>query len=1029
MEIQELAIDCETLDETIENLEQIIDTEETIYFQRRRRNVASLLNSEYKSKLNRRLHELNIDETEFLQRLSRNAPFKHYVVIFNSIEKVIEEINSTDIKCYNPKSESLEKVAFEGILSKLVNVLIGRLIKIANIEKYFKAEALNNLARSLLERLSDYLAPSLFRLFTNYKKLIEKRQGELNIDFFSEFESIFWLTLAKRYLTKEPIAGVIAFRICLNWLKSNKLLISRFNADVGKLSKVLKVSAGICVKNIICNLSDPHDAGKMVCILYINKNLKIVYKPRSSLPENIARDFVKHIFENCFSGGILIPDNLDCATHSWHIYVDHDECDSLADVHRFYFNVGCALSIFKLTGGSDFHQENIIAKKEMPGFVDLETLIQPSFSWATGHPKSVTRAYELLYKSVYKSHLLPATLRTASGELMKIGGLLFSSEYQPDEWGFININTNSMDYKKLKFTKIQYANLPKFNGITQQPSRFIEDILIGYRAAASQYIYSAKIKARFKFDSSSRFRVIVRPTESYYSILNSLKNPKSFDLGLKWSSNAEFEYSTLPPVDYPLNNRNLTKIERLSLLNLDIPYFNCKANSRSLFSKRRVVANKFFDSSPNKYFVNRLRSCERWNEHLDTLAIRLTLEGAKNHQNDINNIRSGSVVSGDPSSEVKRIWRLINEESIKVANTATFISRKSVGEFGSEIGPLGYGMYTGICGIAIFTAGVAKHYHFKRALSLTESLIQTTKDALMIKNSPEPKFPSIIGIDGIGGIIYSASLVYDLCSSSKALELAIDAMKCLTVDAISNDQTSCIIWGRSGALLGLNKLYSITRCNNVLYKIVFIADILVQDVENILIGSRAVVLGMAHGISGIALSLFYAFKVTNDKKYFNSYQSILDFLLKSWSSLHKEWPIAISTSRNADVAQEYLSRWCDGSAGILLMLIKTGFDKKNPEFFESMFQGASDMSSRNVDFLCCGSFGYNELLRVNNSHSILPIELPNDKVGSSDRINSGYRYDAHGDAENISLFRGSAGIGYSLLRSFDESMPCILSFE
>jgi type 2 lantibiotic biosynthesis protein LanM len=1025
-----LAIDCETIDEIIFNLQVSKDCKQSIFYERRKINILNVLSGDNGDKFRRILYARNLEEKSFLNLLNNDGPLDSNYKIIIYANLIRRKINSTQM--YIDKDISLKKlkIPFQGIIFQLVDVAFKLNINNKNIDLYFTKNSLDELKILLARQISDYLAPSLYKLFLNYKKLIEKKYGKDYLNSFDEFEKNFWPFIAKKYINKEPIIAVLAYKLISNWAHATNLLIERVLYDNAKINKFLNVTKFV-VKKIQVGLSDPHNGGQMVAILCLDKNKKIVYKPRSSLPEIQARNLFFLLKKSKFPGEILIPKSIDCCTHSWHQFIEHEKSDTLEDVKSYFFNIGCALGAFRLSGGTDFHQENIIAKNIIPTFIDLETMVQPPFTWDTGHPDSVTKAYEILYKSVYKSHILPVTLRTASGSLMQMGGLLALSEYKSNSFKFININENSMEYKEVIDVASPQLNLPVFENKVEKPSDYVDLILNGFNSFIEKFNESGDLIAKFKLNNRVQFRIILRPTESYYSILNSLKNPLNFSSGLKWSIGVEFDFKGVVPKDYPLNYSKILKVERESLLNLDIPYFNCNTGSRTLFSSGKIIREKFFDITPNNYLKTKFNNKIKYNLKYDDLAIRLSLEGSKNA--DIQIIKSGlnSNRLENPKFELSRLFNIIHKNSILSHDNATFISRKNIGKYGSEIGPLGYGMYSGLCGIAIFTAAYSKIFKNKKSHDLTNSLIKTVTLSLQNKGTPEPQYPTIIGIDGIGGIIYSAATIHQLSGSSEALKLSLDAAHTLDNFSILNSSSSCLLWGRAGAIIGLHKLFLISPNDFIIERIKYIADNMLIELNIIFNESMLILLGMAHGLSGIAFAFYKAFNITNDLRYLNEYNYIVNFLITHFSEFHSEWPVSVSSHRESADDYKYLSRWCDGSVGIFLMLAKTGFFNKNPDSFGKLFSGTIKNHSRSVDFLCCGRFGYFEMLMTikNEFNSFQVSKFISEAFNSNLNSAKFYTYDAHGDDENLSLFRGCSGIGYSLLRNYDNKLPCLLSFD
>jgi lantibiotic modifying enzyme len=131
--------------------------------------------------------------------------------------------------------------------------------------------------------------------------------------------------------------------------------------------------------------------------------------------------------------------------------------------------------------------------------------------------------------------------------------------------------------------------------------------------------------------------------------------------------------------------------------------------------------------------------------------------------------------------------------------------------------------------------------------------------------------------------------------------------------------------------------------------------------------------------------------------------------------------------------------WCHGTAGILMTRAATGAlepEKLAPDELAHLLEKVSQRGQ--ADHWCCGNFGIAEALNyIGQQANLLEAQKKSAVLleESLERgLKSGFFRLQSSIGENFcfspSLFRGTAGLGYSLLRfAYPGELPCILAFE
>jgi lantibiotic modifying enzyme len=165
------------------------------------------------------------------------------------------------------------------------------------------------------------------------------------------------------------------------------------------------------------------------------------------------------------------------------------------------------------------------------------------------------------------------------------------------------------------------------------------------------------------------------------------------------------------------------------------------------------------------------------------------------------------------------------------------------------------------------------------------------------------------------------------------------------------------------------------------------------------------------------------------------YQPVIEqaLALESGQFADHSWPNMLHGPRRT------FTNWCHGTAGILMTRAAIGAldaERFAPDELAHLLETASQRGQ--ADHWCCGNFGVAEALNYIGQHANLPEAQKKSAVLLEETLERGLKSGFFrlqlSIGENFcfspSLFRGTAGLGYSLLRSaYPGKLPCILAFE
>jgi lantibiotic modifying enzyme len=250
-------------------------------------------------------------------------------------------------------------------------------------------------------------------------------------------------------------------------------------------------------------------------------------------------------------------------------------------------------------------------------------------------------------------------------------------------------------------------------------------------------------------------------------------------------------------------------------------------------------------------------------------------------------------------------------------------------------------------------------------------------------------------------------------------------------DLIAEDRQLDVVSGCAGAILTLLRLYRETGWQDALKTAVRCGEQLMATERPGAEGQRSWrgaqpnppgITGMSHGAAGFGYALTELAAVTGRADFAEA--AVECFAFASGHFRAENLP---------------RSQWCHGAVGIGLARLAVAKSGSVPvttvaDDVDAALAGAELIWPGHVDTLCCGSLGAVELLAeagtvlrraelVQSSSRHLSAVLDT-KTSAGD-----YRWNTGSSRFNLGLFRGLAGVGYTLLRRVDVSLPNVLIWE
>ena len=934
----------------------------------------------------------------------------------------------------NRPLESLSKEAYEALerclLKQLVN--LGTETLLVEFNKIREIPSSQN-KNTYQETQNKFL----------YSTFIETLLQDGGLTFFNQYSVLARL-----------IATTIDF-----WVESTTEFLQRLQADFSAIELTFcdKGSLGK-VKEIETSLSNPHNSGRYVLALTFSSDIKVVYKPK-----DLGIDIVfNQLLDWCNQKEIYLPFELtkiiNHQGYGWVEFIPHRPCENQAAVRRFYQRAGMLLSLLFGLGASDCHNENVIAYGEYPVVTDADFLMHPTL-------KSWDESEDWLKDSVLNIGFLPSwegNLYSANAQDSSALGNIFPQQVNSArEWK--SVNTDGMHLAPKSVIIPPGYNVVILDGKTVSPNDYLEEIVTGF-----EEIYRLLIKYRESLLSEEsplsalkflKSRFILRPTIIYAIASKQSLSPQYLRNGVDFSILINnlintLSHSYLTPEENP-DAWAIWQAEIKSLQQQDIPYFSVFCNSDALEVELDQPIKHLFKTSSYQRLIAKLQNFDEQDLVIQIKLIRLSFYAKIAHLTKKSTERQYDfsqlfpLTSEELLQEALELGNSLVANAIWNADGCNWITLEYMLKANRyQLQPLDDSLYTGRAGVSLFLAALVKITGKREFQEVALAALSPFRQSLKKAEVRKELLRSELGLLGLGGIIYSLVKISQFLQEPTLLEDANQAARLITPEAIATDEKLDIMWGVAGVILGLLPLYyqtgsqavldlAIACGNHLLSKRTHTAPRAWITLEQ---ESKKPLTGFSHGASGISFSLLRLYSATGDTAYLAAAKEGVEYERSVFDQLVRNWPDFRLSEQTNQI--NFIHAWCHGSVGIGLARLG-GLPIIHTEETYSDIDIALETTqkygvpSRDVDHLCCGRLGRTELFvvaseKLGNQEWLKTARKQATWVVERAKENREYALLPHLPHSFLSpsFFRGSAGVGYQLLRlASPESLPSVLIWE
>lgn len=762
---------------------------------------------------------------------------------------------------------------------------------------------------------------------------------------------------------------------------------------------------------IKCFIGDSHNKGQYVCQIIVDKDKIFYYKPRSSKLESR--------FNQLLSDFIEIEDFVIYTKEDFSIQkeITYITPKNYGDVGKYYYNLGIISAFFYFFNSADMHYENMIIKKDMPYFFDLETITAINYE-SLGKELDAFKIY--MNNSITGSNVFPAPLISNNIDISVVTGVQWEEKDNlATTLQVVNDESDKVEIVKIKNTLEDGQNEIIINGKKINPVRYIENIAQGFTHVGNTVLDNKEkyLDSMISVIEDQKIRQILRPTNTYAKFLNSSLEPY-------YLQSQEKRASLLSILDKGVykTNKNVAKYEIENLSKGDIPIFFSDFDSLNLYDiDGNIIEKDFFSVSCKQMLVNKI-------DNFSEMMMKKQLNLMKDciYTACFNKFPRNSFINLDIEKE-SFLKKTYHQQCLDYYN---YFSHENGYLFNTNVISDGQKLAVWLTDFSLYeSGGILLLSYLREELSIPNHFFREITDTVYSLHTQLDR--SLNAYNGIGSELYFLYIFYRKDKSSFFREKIINILDIIE-EKIPNIQQEEFDYftGVSGVLAVLSNIYFtlLKDSNDYENEIKEKLSSLIIRFQKIFMDNKQVIAekykaGFAHGLAGIYYSLGLSYKYNKEE----DVKKMIHDLINLEEQYYIEDKNDYLDPRDESIGKFYI---CYGLVGILLARVEL-YNQGiiNKESIYDKVDRLIDLLNTDLDFsnmtysLCHGIASIIELMLSIKSFSSRKEECKDiiDKL-VEEEINN-YK-NGYGDRIDIdSLMNGKMGKLYSLLRVNDVSIP------
>ncbi len=929
------------------------------------------------------------------------------------------------------------------------------------------AEILPALKTELVLRLLMHARRTLV-LELNVARLCETLQGETSKERFSYFierlhsQPEAWAAILEEY----PILAERLHTEVQRFVANVTETLAALGRDWEAITQTFaEAPSRARLVTLSCGLSDGHRGGRSVAKLGLQgdgRSFQLLYKPKAMAVDVHFQNLLARCNAAAQSGALhlealrharlraksafpkfYLQRILDRGDYGWVEFIATKECESQAEIDRFYLRQGGFLALLHLLHGTDVHFENLIACGEHPVLIDLETLFHQPFRHRSYAADATARIEQILETSVLRTGLLPGRAWADGAQPgVNIGGLGNDEIHTIPllTAGFEDAETDEMKAAPRPSFMPLARNLPRLHGQIAPAAHHVEEIVAGFeamlrfvRAQQNEWLVPGGPLDSFATDE---VRQVVRATTVYAKLLALGTHPDY----LRSAEEREQALAMLAEAD-ELVPKELVHAELADLRSGDVPFFTARPSSRSLWDSTGQEHKEHFALDCLTAVRSSLETLDDREIARQIFLVRAGLSAsAFGAATELQHCTASTEFSARDAAV--QLGELLLDTAIFAPDDVSWIGMKFTGEAACTVAAVDGDLYDGRAGITLFLSYLAAITREPRFQDLAMTAARAVRRSLHIASEKK----EYGGFVGLPSQLYALSHAAVILQEPQLVAGLSTVQAQLAAIAESPQPIQCdVIYGAAGCILALLSLHTATGAKEPLATAVAFGRRLVQAAVpgpyGLAFSSHAGVrplLGFAHGAAGIYCALLRLATATMThlefgavaREFSKAADGALQYERAHFDSALQNWPDLRSEPAR------FMTTWCHGAPGVLLSRVATGAATADA-MARSEVETAVATTLRqehSEHSLCHGAVG--NLLIVAQAAQLLQRHDWQKQVASrleallAELRTSSPRCGFAFPQAVPSLMTGISGVGYGLLAlSVPGGLPCVLSLD
>lgn len=807
-----------------------------------------------------------------------------------------------------------------------------------------------------------------------------------------------------------------------------------------------EIGAALRVNRVVVGRGDSHRGGRTVAMLELAGGHTLVFKPRDLHIDLAFQRLLRAVNDEL---GIGLRTLRVHATPSggWSEFVQRGELGT-ADAEAYYRDIGRLTAVLHLIDGRDVHFENVVCDGRNPVIVDLETLLHPRPLRGVEHGdgSATQRATDLLAASVCAIGILPSVVahEELTGEpALNVGAVGYVPGAVAPFRSFALRNRCRDDlHIEFSFQNVDAeAGVPALArepGVAESASAQVQAGFVEIYDWALRRRSTLRQLVAEQFEDVT-IRYIHNPTYFYVQLLRMATHPSFQGVGPE----ARIVLHRVG-LRRPDSDPRLTRAELTDLLDGDVPYFVASASSRSVTTSTGVEIEDCLEVSPMDGVLAKIDAAGPEDRDRQLTLVAMSFMSKYDPSGDLTGTRlaePGSttrVRPGDALQAATEIGEHLARTMVRSTDPrfpSTWVGplvTTSDAQFWQP-GNLGYDMYGGITGIALYLAQLAQLTGRRDFADAARSVVEPLAVQLDLDVWRETGFPCG-GFGGLGGVAYVTARVGTALDDPHLIAAGVRGIGAVgsLVDA---DNQLELMSGSTGAIavaLRLHALATDDEGRRLCLETARAAHAHLRSRHAAWTGEGELYAGFAHGVAAMHSYLRILSLTGGDEEAAADADRLLALERGLRDPESGRWFVSSRRDRTA-------SGWCNGSAGLLLarlLSLRAGHpaDAVTLRETEVLLDDVVRNGFGNDITMCHGDLGSLEVLRL--AAEVLDDPALAARVHSTaaqlhDRQLATFRSVPRSRFALVdSIFLGAAGAGHALLRSCaPEDVPAFLWFD